>query len=82
MSKKHKFRGTIQRREHYDRKVRKVGHTISISVGKFIPSDWGYVRITPLNRTPTSIEVLFEKLLGRNNNAQTTATRKGHKQNT
>ena len=83
MSKtKRQFRGTSKPRQSYDRKVRNVGYTRYIAMGKIVPEGWQYVRLTPLNRTTESVEVLIEKLLGAENNAQTTTTNKTSKQNT
>ena len=83
MSEKHKqFRGTSKPRQSYDRKVRHVGYTSYVALGKVIPNDWQYVRLTPLNRSPNSVELLIEKLFGAKNNAQTTNTNKTDKQNT
>ena len=83
MSKaKRQFRGTSKPRQSYDRKVRHVGYTSYVALGKVIPNNWEYVRLTPLNRTPNSVEVLIEKLLGRPNNAQTTTADKTSKPHT
>lgn len=65
--KTRQFRETARKRESYDRKVRSVGYTRVISLGKIIPEDWTYVRMRILNQTPESIEVLFIKLMGRDN---------------
>ena len=69
-------------RQSYDRKVRNVGYTRYIAMGKIVPEGWQYVRLTPLNRTTNSVEILIEKLLGRENNAQTTTTNKTSKPHT
>lgn len=79
-NKTRQFKGTSKPKEHYDRKVRKVGYTIYVALGKVIPEGWDYIRITPLNRTPNTIEVLFEKLLGSQNNAQTKTNNTADKQ--
>jgi len=65
--KTRQFRETARKREFYDRKVREVGYTRVISLGKIIPEDWAYVRMRILNQTDESIEVLFTKLMGRDN---------------
>jgi len=62
--KRRQFKGTRGRRQHFDRKVRREGHARVLSLSKVIPEDWLYVRITPLNRTENSIELLIEKLYG------------------
>ena len=76
------FKRTTKPKEHYDRKVRKVGATTYIAFGKIIPDSWEYVRIKPLDRTDTTVQVLFEKLYGEGNNAQNKATHQNHKQDT
>jgi len=65
------FKGTSRPRAFYDRKVRRSGYSRVISISKIIPEDWLYVRLTPLNRTDKSVEVLIEALLRGNEDAQT-----------
>ena len=48
----------------YDRKVRKQGDTLVISLGKIVPDDWIYVRLRVFDKTDTTISLLIEKLLG------------------
>jgi len=62
--KRRQFHGTRGRRAFFDRKVRREGHARVLSLSKVIPEDWLYVRITPLNRTDNSVELLIEKLYG------------------
>jgi len=64
---KKQFKGTTQRRAHYDRKVIMQGQTRYIALGKVIPETWSYVRITLVKRTDASVEILIEKLLELNN---------------
>lgn len=54
---------------HYDRKVRKQGFTVVVSLGKVLPHDWKYTRITPLRVSEKTVIVQFDKLLGRGINA-------------
>jgi len=83
MSIRHKqFKGTQQRRAHFDRKVNHTGHTRSLSMTKVIPESWAYVRITPLQRTEKSIEVLIERLLEINNIAPDKTINMRNKQDT
>jgi len=79
---KRQFRGTSKPKTTYDRKVRPAGFTRYVAMGKVIPEDWQYVRLTLLNRTPTSIEILIERLLGRKNHAQTKTNHTTNQQNT
>lgn len=74
------FRGKRDKRKSYDRKVRVQGHTLVISLGKIIPDDWRYVRLTPLRKSDTHIELLIEKLLGAEDNAQVETANKEHQQ--
>lgn len=60
--RKRQFKGTSKPRTFFDRKVRQVGYTRYVALGKLIPEGWTYVRLTPLNQTPTTIEVLIERL--------------------
>ena len=66
---KRQFKGTSVPKTFYDRRVRLVGYTRVVSLGKIIPEDWAYVRMRVLNKTPDTIEVLFTKLLGRDKDA-------------
>lgn len=75
-NEKGKFTGTYHKRKSFDRKVVPLGNTRVLSLGKVIPKEWIYVRITPLNRTAKSIELLVELLLTREQNAQTKANDK------
>jgi len=63
-TRRRQFHGTRGRRAFFDRKVRREGHARVLSLSKVIPEDWLYVRITPLNRTENTVELLIEKLYG------------------
>lgn len=66
MSKRtRQFTGTSAPKTFYDRKVRKVGYSRVLSMSKILPEDWAYVRMKVLNQTDGAIEVLFTKLMGR-----------------
>jgi len=67
---------------YYDKPVRHVASTIYIPMGRIIPQDWRYVRITILRKTPKTIELRIFKLLGDEDYTQTTPTNKTSKQNT
>ena len=75
------FKGVTKRREFYDRKVHRTGSTVLLSLGKVLPHEWSYVRITPLKRTDNSVELLIEKLLELDNHAPNKTINMRHKQN-
>ena len=66
---KRQFRGTSHPKVFHDRKVRIVGYSRVLSVSKILPKEWLYVRMRVLNKTPDAIEVLFTKLMGRDDDA-------------
>lgn len=74
------FRGKKPKHKSYDRKVRQQGNTMVISLGKIIPDGWLYVRLTPLRITDTHVELLIEKLLGAEDNAQVETVNQRHQQ--
>ena len=76
MSKKKQFKGTSAPKTFYDRRVRKVGYSRVVSLSKIIPEDWAWVRMRVLNKAPDTLEVLFTKLLGRDEDAQDEGTSK------
>ena len=82
MTAQKQFKYTKQRDKHYDRKVRKVGNTLYVALGKVLPASWQYVRITPTNRTDRAIVITIEKLYGENNIAQIKRANKNGEQNT
>ena len=75
MKAKRQFKGTSAPRTYYDRRVRKVGYSRVLSISKIMPEDWEYVRMRVLNKTPDTIEVLFTKLMGRDESTQVENTR-------
>ena len=79
---KRQFKGTTKPKSHYDRKVVKMGYTITLSVGKLIPHDWSYVRIEKIEEAPTHVTLRIVKLIGDNNHAQTTSAHKTGEHNT
>lgn len=76
------FERTSQRRTFYDRRVRKTGFSRVVSLSKVLPESWTYVRITPLNITDISVQLLFEKLMGADETAQTKKNHSRGKSNT
>ena len=82
MQQKRQFKGTQSRRRYFDRKINQTGNSRMIALTKVIPETWTYVRITPLRRTPESVEILIERLLELNTNAPDTTINLKNKQNT
>jgi len=64
MTTARQFKGGAKPRTFFDRKVRKEGHTRSLSLSKVIPEDWGYVRIRILKQKDDSVEIRITKMLG------------------
>ena len=63
MSPKKTVTAPTKGRTFYDRKVQRSGYTRLISVGKIIPKDWRYVRLLPIEKGETYVEVRIIKLL-------------------
>ena len=76
------FDKTSQRRTFYDRKVRRTGFSRVVSLSKVLPESWTYIRITPLNVTDISVQLLVEKLMGADDTAQTKKNHSRGKQDT
>jgi len=64
VGRKRQFKGAPTKRTFFDRKVQETGYTSTLSMGKIIPKDWTYVRITPLHKNKTTITIRIDKLLG------------------
>lgn len=79
---KRKFRGTSKPRQFFDRKVRREGYSRTLSLGKIIPKNWRYVRITPIEKTQNAITLRIDKLLGNEINAHPKTPNKTNKPNT
>ena len=47
----------------FDRKVRQVGYSLTVSLGKVLPENWRYVRLTPLEKTENKIILQIECLV-------------------
>ena len=62
MQPKKQFTGTSKSRTFFDRKVRHEGYTCSLSLGKIIPKDWSYVRLTKIGDDGHIITLRIEKL--------------------
>lgn len=57
-----KFTGAYEPRSFFDRRVRIQGGSRVLSLGKFIPEDWSWVRVMKLEETPKSVILHFERL--------------------
>jgi len=75
----HQFAGQYKPRTFFDRKVQNTGYTRTLSMGKIIPKDWKYVRLTVLDSQPSYVIVRIDKLLGEVNYARVTAADKRSK---
>lgn len=64
MQRKHQFNTSAKKRTFFDRKVITYGYSRSVSMGKVIPADWTYVRVTIIEQDKSHILVAFDKLLG------------------
>lgn len=82
MQHKRQFKGTSKPRLFFDRLVRTTGCTKSLSLGKVLPKDWGYVRIEVIDREANSLTLKITKLLEATTDAQNTKAHKGSEQNT
>lgn len=68
------FTGQYKPRNFFDRKVQNTGYTRTLSIGKIIPKEWKYVRLTVIEKTNTYVVVKIDKLLGENTYAHITST--------
>lgn len=76
MTGKQQFEGVTTPRTFYDRKVRQVGGTAYVALGRIIPKTWKYVRIHKEVEAQNKIVVSFTKLYEESNNAQATQIHK------
>lgn len=64
MQRKRQFQTAQPRRTFFDRKVLKLGYGRTVSLGKAIPKDWRYARITILEKDSSHVVLDITKLLG------------------
>jgi hypothetical protein len=64
MQRKRQFQTAQPRRTFFDRKVLKLGYGRTVSLGKAIPKDWTYARITILEKDKSHVVLDITKLLG------------------
>jgi len=81
MEQRKQFHVTPQKRAFFDRKVLTYGYSRTVSMGKIIPKDWTYVRLSVQSSDHNHIVLLISKLMGREPYAQNTQTNKGDRQN-
>lgn len=76
------FQTAAQRRTFFDRKVLNYGASRTLAVGKVIPKEWTYVRITPIEQTEDSVTIKIERMWGKKDDTRRTPTRKTNRQDT
>lgn len=74
MQARKQFHVSAQRRSFFDRKVLKYGYSRTIALGKVIPKDWQYVRITILTKDKSHISLDLTKLTAVESLAQSPKT--------
>lgn len=82
MQPKRQFHTQAKRRTFFDRKVLKYGASRTVSMSKFIPKDWQYVRVSIVHKDPNSVTLTITKLMVSESHAQNPQTNKGDRQNT
>lgn len=76
MQDKKQFHITAERRTFFDRKVLHYGSSRTVAIGKIIPADWPYVRMTILAKKDNTITVQLDKLFMGVSHARDTKTNK------
>lgn len=74
MQRKRQFQTAAKRRPFFDRKVTPYGHSHTVALGKIIPKNWQYVRLTVLYEDESTIQLEIHKLLAGDKIAQTSKT--------
>jgi len=62
MQRKPQFHVAAEKRLFFDRKVLNYGSSRTVAMGKIIPKEWPYVRMTIIEQDKDSRMVLIEKL--------------------
>lgn len=65
MHRTKQFQTTPRKRDFFDRKVLTYGYSRTVALGKIIPQDWTYLRITVVNIDQTNITIKLTKLMGK-----------------
>jgi hypothetical protein len=77
---KHQFVGTSKSHSFFDRRVHHLGKGRGISVTKFIPKEWEYVRIEAIKKNHDSVIIRITKLMDSDQLAQATQVNTGSEQ--
>lgn len=80
MQAKRQLHVSAQKRTFFDRKVLEYGYSRTIALGKVIPADWSYVRITVVSKSDSTVTLEITKLLGGKPLALYKKADKGHRQ--
>lgn len=81
MQRKRQFQTSATKRTFFDRKVLKLGYGRTVSLGKAIPKEWKYARITILEKDSSHVVLDITKLLGDEPVALTQKASPYHRQN-
>jgi hypothetical protein len=81
MQPKRQFHTALKRRTFFDRRVLTYGSSRTVSMSKFIPKDWKYVRISLVDKNPNSVTITITKLNVSESHAQNPQTNKTNRQN-
>jgi len=73
---KRQFQTAAQHRLFFDRKVLRYGYSATVSMGKIIPKEWTYVRVSKIEETPKTIVVRIERLRGKKDDTPNTKNNK------
>ena len=63
MPPKRQFHVSAHKRTFFDRRVLRYGYSATVSMGKIIPKNWAYVRMSITDQTPNTLTVKLEKLM-------------------
>ena len=80
MQAKRQFHVTAERRTFFDRKVLNYGSSRTVAMGKIIPKEWPYVRMTIIKQEANMLTVTIEKLYLGVEHARGTKTDKAGRQ--
>lgn len=64
MPPKRQFHTSAQKRTFFDRRVLRYGYSATVSMGKIIPKNWAYVRMSIIEQTEKTLTIKLEKLIG------------------
>ena len=81
MANTKQFHVSAQKRTFFDRKVLHYGYSRTISMGKIIPKEWRYVRLSIITQDKNTVTVTIEKLMGDKDYARHTQNDKTNRPN-